>query len=206
MGLRRGRYLVTDVLGGAGIPSGSIIINDTFTAADGTNLAGHAPDVAAYLATGQTWSVLTAPTATMKIVSNKATVDAGSNPVARISAGIATGYVLTADINTATVGAGILVRVKDATNWWQIASLVASDELTIAESNAGVLTIRATTPMVVGASVLYTVTITLSGATITAQIGATTVSYASSLHATETGVGIRNIGAATTDNFKVVYA
>lgn len=88
---------------------------------------------------------------------------------------------------------GPVGRVQAINSFWLAGINPAADRLAIIEVNAGVETERAGTSVVINVNTTYTTSLTMSGTSLTAQVGSTQVSYTSSLWQTNTKHGIRNL-------------
>jgi hypothetical protein len=171
------------------LPLMAVIHSDTFTDTNGTSLDAHTADVGgAYDEEGSCeW----------EIQSNKGEYLSGSALcVASTDVSDATVRV-SADIgvpNDTNYSVGVMVRGSDASNWWAL--VISRDSggtphLDIVENNAGTTTTRDTENLgaVTGTtqSVVFSVT---SGDLFTGTLGATEVTYTSSLHNTNTEIGL----------------
>ena len=171
-----------------------IVVYDTFTDTNGVLLSNHTPEI--YPA-GSTWGGGTATTDTT-IRGNAA--ESQCAYATNSGCGIVTGLAdckITANVsghnspNTTYRyrGYGIKVRCSSAANgsssdtatWYAVLIAAANDEFYILEKASGdSYTTRATTSVTINKDQVYLMTITLSGATITATLdGANEISYSS---------------------------
>jgi hypothetical protein len=102
-------------------------------------------------------------------------------------------------ITATTRDAGIVARFSNSNNYYHISINAGADAFRIVERNAASETVRATTSVTIATGTQYTISVTLSGATITATLdGANEISYDSAtLNQTSTVHGI--MLATTTD-------
>ena len=156
-------------------------INDSFTGADGTNLNGWTPDVEN--TPGNTWSAVLQ---NWSIVSECAR---GTNylfSLLVIESGVSD-CVLTMPVTRGGNQNGIVFRYIDNSNYWY-ATLSSVDGFAIMEVNGGVKTKRS--GLSITMSALETMTVTLSGNSISVNWNGSDLSYNSALHATATKHGI----------------
>jgi pectate lyase len=177
----------------------TLLIQDTFTAVNGTTLPGHAPDVNT---PGNAWVV---QSGAGNIQNNKAQCSTGVW-VATIDSGQAN-VTVTADIVLSVAGSddGPVVRFQDANNYW-FADASGSNNFILYEKTGGSFVQRASTTVTVSTGTTYTVQVQASGTTITATInGGNPISYGSATDfqtATKHGIKLDN-ATDTADNFKV---
>lgn len=117
----------------AGVP-GTLIVEDTFTDTNGTNLTAHTMD------TGAGWTV---PTGALEIQSNAAVQTTQPGPsVARISTG-QTDYIVQADLrgiyesDSSYENASIIVRRNASNDYWQIDLDVKGQRVLVEQWTAG---------------------------------------------------------------------
>jgi hypothetical protein len=177
--------LVAHNLANSGASQGgpTVLLQDTFTGTDGTNLASHLMDVGAGWTLSGTW--------------NLAWADCGQ-----------ANSTLTVDVVPQTASfPAILVRLTDANNFWLAQVDSATNALDLYSCVAGTFTQVASTAFAITPGATYTMTAVVSGSTLTLTVGATSVTYSSmSTNLTATRCGLRNgwgSGSVSTyDNFK----
>lgn len=204
MVLRGGHRVVN--LPGAGVSvsrravsSGAALhVEDSFTAANGTNLNGRTPDVEntpgnAWMAVVQNWS----------IISNRARGTNYITSVMVIECGAANGTI-TMPMSRGGNENGIVARYVDASNYWYI-NHNSGAGFCITEVTGGIETTRAA----IGDTsiTVVTCTVVLNGNSITANWNGHNLSYTSSNHASATKHGIRRrdfLDTAVADWWKMV--
>lgn len=161
---------------------------DTFTDTNGVLLPAHDPDKAP---SGATWAVARG---TIGIQSNAAQPSAvvSNLAVALLDVGLAD-CTLVGVFNTSVIGSylGFMVRATDADNG--IAIAVTNGSLGVYKRDGGAVTPLQTKAWTQFASVSVALVVTLSGATITAQVEATPatlISISNSFHQTTTQHGL----------------
>jgi hypothetical protein len=173
----------------------STLLKDTFTDANGTNIAAHVMDV------GPGWSVQGG--SSWNIQSNQLNCVSGG----RISSDSGQSNVTASVDMTPTTGnqyMEIVVRLTDDNNFWMAA--LKNGEFSIYENAAGVLTQRATTSPTISVGTTYHVQLVASGTTMTATLnGGNQISYNNATsNQTATKCGIRGFETGTVyDNFLV---
>lgn len=189
---------------GAGI---TYFLRDLFTDTNGTNLTAHTMNV------GPGWTNITG-LGTWTISSNQAVQSANDNRHYRITSqsNQSDGVVSVAVTYPGSGEAApvVPVRVVDNNNLWYCIVDRNASAFRIRELNAGTDTIRATGTHTIAAGSTETLTVNLSGATITFTAGGDTLSYGSATFqqtATLHGIGEYrdvNYGANSFDNFQMV--
>jgi hypothetical protein len=172
----------------------SQLVTDTFTDSNGTGLSSHTPDVDSV---GGGWIEDFGSGADIQILSNKAeqtdNVPTYPGGVAFIDVGVADCSLSGVWRSNPTFGTngGMVVRATDKDNGWYI-RLQNAGVFEILERIAGSDTQRASVSPTVNLNTDYTITVQLSGTTITAQLdGGNEISYSSaSFNQTETKHGI----------------
>lgn len=168
----------------------TIIANDTFTDIDAVSLDAHTPDIApggsAWVEALGDWQI-TSNAAALALASNggHATIDCGeADCVLTVEANSTT----TSTISTRDVG--IIARWVDVDNHFRIGINAAADQFRIVERAAGVNAIASTIAVAIEPGTLYTIAVTLNGATITATLdggneisdGSATAGQTSTIH------------------------
>jgi hypothetical protein len=169
-------------------PSLAVIHSDTFTDTNGTSLDAHSPN------TGNGYDE--EGSCEWEIQSNKAEYLSGS-ALCVASTDVADATVaVTADIgvpNDTNYSVGIILRGSDASNYWALSigrDSGGTPALQLSENNAGVFTLRDSENLGAVTNTTQTVTLSVTGNDFTGSIGATQVTYTSSLHNTSTEVGL----------------
>jgi hypothetical protein len=177
----------------AGMAGPTVLFYDTFTDANGTLLTAHTPDVDVV---GGGW-VLDAGTITIQ--SNRAQATAA---LARyfVNAGHADTTVSMDIISDAGGAGGFIVRWQNSLNHWICRLLASTGRIQIFDVNAGTLTLRAETAVVVAYPA--TLTVVMSGTTITLTYNSLSASYSSSFLQTQTRHGLR-LNNTIVDNFQM---
>lgn len=193
-------------------PKGGPLFLDTFTDANGTNLAAHTPDVDTVgggwinAATGATWG----------IASGKAIKEAAGNfrNAAWIDAGTADAQA-TCQYTQSTRSGGLGLRISDENNCWVVALYNNNDTtntILLREINAGGVTTRAEAAYDSDDGMTYALKATAIGTTITGFVNGTSlVSYASaSFNQAQTKHGLyiqdSDADSAEFDDFRVEAA
>jgi hypothetical protein len=176
----------------------TMLINDTFTDTNGTNLTAHTPDIK--VSTG--W---VANTGTITIQSNQANAASGF-PYYSIETGQSNVTIQALVTPSGSAACGLSGRVSNATNSWDIDISVSGGNLTltIQEQVAGVFTVRATTT-ITDPGAPRTVQAVFSGNNVTASLnGGNTIAYGSATsNQTVTKHGINMAAGFNIDNFSV---
>ncbi|HEV3446255.1 MAG TPA: hypothetical protein VG099_16550 [Gemmataceae bacterium] len=176
----------------------TMLINDTFTDTNGTNLTAHTPDIK--VSTG--W---VANTGTITIQNNQAN-STQNFPYYSIETGQSNVTIQAIVTPAGSAACGLSGRVSNATNSWDIDIQVIGGNvtLTIQEQAAGVFTVRATTTFT-DPGAPRTVQGVFSGANVSATVnGGNQIAYGSaSSNQTVTKHGI-NMGTGwNIDNYQV---
>lgn len=174
-------------LASAGIASPTLFY-DTFTGVNGTLLPAHTPDTDA---SGNGW---TTQAGTPDIFDNQARITA--TEIATVDCGVAD-CVISANVKCLGLAAvaGIIVRFSSASSYTFVTIEDFFDRFRVYEWNGSTLTSRASTNVTIDIGTEYTMTITLSGTSITATLdGANSINYTSSLNVSSTihGISSRN--------------
>lgn len=187
--MRRIHKLLT-MMSGGGAAAPVLLISDTFTGADGTNLTAHTPDTNT---PGGTWTKYGA--ANITIQSNVAI--AASTGLYGIQSGVADVILVSKVILTGNGTSGVTLRITNASNFWLCGVGKSGGKIAINlyECNAGVFTIRGqlvTTMNYVSGST-HTLTVNASGQAISVSLSgvATPVTYTSAFNQTATIHGVR---------------
>lgn len=193
--------------GGVTAAGVTTLFYDTFTGATSTAINSRAPDVDVV---GGGWVVLQD---TWTIQANRAAVTTiGASPFPRAVAETNKADVkLTVDVVSLSSGqfeCGAIVR-RSGTSFWLCELFSNGDLIRIYEYNGSVFVLRASASAVINPLNTYTMTVTASGSTISATVGAVTVSYAlATANQTATQHGMWTVSTGTTsagsafDNFK----
>lgn len=203
-----GRGSVCGPLGASPVILTRVIILDQFTDTDGVILPNHA--IAPTNTPGAVWTTAAFMGGDLAISSNVAADLAGGAKVSHLNSGVSDCVISVNLMNlTAFRYFGLAFRTKGFVadvnnNYWRADLYTNGNTLRIVERNAGVETIRATAVMTVTQNVYYTLTVTLSGQTITATVGSTTISYGSAaFQATSVYHGLYGIADSRWDNFQI---
>lgn len=171
------------------------VVLDTFTAADGTLLKDHTPDIAP-----AAWAFIAA---SLAINSNKATGAAGTNT---IDAGIANARIYV----YFTGSSGYLAvygRFYNTANLWQVKVTFSTNTIELIEVTANVSTTRATRSKVVSDGQPHAIVFTMSGNVLSFTVDGdapTPASFESSSHNDRTKVGLTSSAAGSSfDTLKV---
>lgn len=165
--------------GGAAVAA--LHVEDSFTAANGTNLHGRVPDVAntpgaTWTAALQTWSIIDGCARGTDYLLSLAVIESGS----------ADG-VITMPSQRGGNQNGIIFRYVDNNNYFR-AETSSGGGLVIAEYTAGARTVRAQAAE--AGTTTYTMTLTLAGESMQLNFNGQTISYSSSVRVTATKHGI----------------
>jgi hypothetical protein len=191
--------LVAHNLANSGASQGgpTVLLKDTFTAPDGTNLASHVMDVGAGWTLSGTWTIQGGKAVPAATTANLAWADCGQ-----------ANCTLTVDVVPQTASfPAILVRLTDANNFWLAQVDSATAALDLFSCVAGTFTKVASTAFAITPGATYTMTAVVSGSTLTLTVNATSVTYSGmTTNLTATKCGLRNgwgSGSVSTyDNFK----
>lgn len=182
----------------------TILIEDAFTDANGTNLTAH------------TIAPTNDPSATWVNIGGAITIEsnkASTTPAAIINYQLESGEsdcIIEATIQktAGNVDGGIMFRYVDDANYWIADFLSLSGTVKIYEKTGGSFTERASISKTFSASTDYVMRVELSGDDITVTIdGGSSINYSSSVGATRTKHGFWTSGAGgvtiTWDDFKI---
>lgn len=183
------------------------LLLDNITDTDGVFLTAHTPDTRIGVTA---WGKAANPRDdSIKIVSNRGVhqfVNGSNSTLHVIQSGAAncTGTLnfISAAAPPAQLQVGLGLRFTDTNNGWvcYINQGDGGDEIRLTEITTGTQTVRATAALTLSTNTAYSLVVTVSGTTITATIGATSVSYSSSQHQTSIGVALRAyLAAGVTD-------
>ena len=193
-----GQMTLLGVSGNSAAPP-TYLLHDTFTDADGTDLAAHAMDV------GPGWINL-GGAAQIQSDAAQQTSDTYTDARYVSDAGQADAE-LSMTINCATDVSsfiGFILRAQDVNNLWAVGVSPDRGTMYIYEVAAGVYTVAAQTPWTGTPGTPYTLTASVAGNTITVSQGGTSLSYVSSFLQTQTLFGLfSNIQGSTFDDFQV---
>lgn len=185
----------------------AVLIADSFTAADNTDIEGRTPDTTT---AGATWDEVIG---NWQILSNKATkVAAADRGVVIINCGQSTGIRISCKARSTVANTsldrytGLAIRRSDNNNFWMVGINAQSNLLAIIERNAGTNTIRASTSVPIDIATEYDLEVELDDQTITAWLnGANETSWGSAtLNETSTSHGILAYSTNdTVDDFEI---
>ena len=160
----------------------ALYIEDSFTGANGTNLNGWTPDIAN--TPGNTW---VAALQSWSIISNRARGTNFQPSLLVIETGVADG-VITMPAARGSFENGIAFRWVDNNNHWR-AIISSVSGFALVEVTSGTETTRTfTSPADI--TTVATITVTLSGNSISADYKSTNLSYISSQHSSATKHGV----------------
>lgn len=164
-----------------------ILLRDTFTDTNGVTLDAHTPDynLAAGVWNKSDWQISSNTAVNTVVVDASIAINTGQSDV-----------YIEAVCNAGTDLAGVVFRYTDSNNQWACYASVGDSELQIWQ-RATTWTKRAAVAYVPSGA--FTLVVTVVGAVVTAQIGATAVSYASmaaDLTATNHGMRLGQTGTA----------
>lgn len=194
------------VIGNSGLQvrsksASNVLLLDQFSGLNGANVAGRSPAPTNVPAT-----TLTMHDGTAYLQGNalKPNVYVSSAVYGTYNVGFANGTIR-CDVMTGLVSGGfdtspgVVARLTDASNYFWIRVSEFSNLLEIAEFVAGVFNSRATVTVAITPNTAYTITVVLSGTSITASVGADSVGWTSSnnLAATKHGFRLRDAGTIT---------
>ncbi len=189
------------------------LVLDHYTASNGTAVNGHSPD------TGPSAAVADA---SFDIQSNKARQTGGSGVCLASYESNVADVTISATLQVTTYGLsgshdfGLIGRYVDSSNYWLLVADSGPGVLLLQEVTSGSFTTRASASMgTAGLPFLtlatnYTMTLVVTGSSITGTLGATSLNYTSSAHATATKHGLIAYapygGTYTFDDFTVSCA
>lgn len=167
----------------------NVLIYDTFTDADGTNLTAHA--IAPINTPGAVWAAVDPVGSPIRVSSNRAVI---GNGVPR--------YYLSSTVANCTVSAtirlvvagnlGVMFRRTDDANYW--VAFVQTTQIVLNEITGGVTTQRAATARAYSTGVDYVLSVVLAGNSISCTCDGTTITYTSAVRNTATIHGLRGSG------------
>lgn len=171
---------------GGGNRYGKYLIYDTFTGANGTALASHAPEK------GGAWTTVSGAAT---IQSNKLRVDTvtflGVQDVANANVDVTAKVTLASGSSTY-----IVVRYVDATHLWMGGISASINQVVLYDINGGA-TLRAGTAFTPTIGTEYLLRVVCSGDLLTVTVdGGNAISFESSFQNTATAIGVRCSGAA----------
>ncbi len=181
--------------GAAGSPT--VLLKDTFTDADGTNLTAHTMDVGpGWTVYAGSWDIRGDKTEiTSSTGGNAAAADAGHSDA-----------TVQADVTPGNNSCGILFRLTDANNYWWAESDNNAQAFRLVEWNAGSVINRGQVAVTLNGGTTYTVQAVLSGSTITVTLdGGNMITYSSATFnqtATKHGLWSFEQTGDTHDNFQ----
>jgi hypothetical protein len=183
-----------------------LLILDSFTANNGTDINGRTPSPTNV--PGNNWAI---GRGTLDIQSNQANVAAAGaitpRSTAYVDAETANAVVQVVVTPVAGSFSGICGRVTDVANMWAVVVDVNNDTFTIVEWASSNDTIRATANVTITAATPYTIRVTFNGTSITATLnGGNSINFTSSLYQANTLFGILERSVATGvrwDDFRV---
>jgi hypothetical protein len=170
----------------------TILLKDTFTDTNGSNLSGHMMDV------GAGWTVNGNAT-----ISGGQCITAGGLQQAYASSGqnnFSSAALTVVSVQASGKEAGLICRLSDSSNYWDIR--LSTTLLDIRKKVAGVITTLASTAVSLAAGTSHTLNISASGSTVTANVdGSNPISATDSFNGTATLHGFfMNASGGPVDN------